>query len=118
MRYVILACENAADFSKRQDHANMETYMAPWVVYTKAMQEAGIMKSGEALEAPDTATTVRLRNGTRQVQDGPFADAKEQMGGFFIIDVPDLDAALDWAAKCPAAETGAVEVRPIWEIGG
>ncbi len=62
---------------------------------------------------PRPATTVRLRDGRRQVQDGPYADSKEQLGGYFILDVPDLDVALDWAARCPAAPGGSVEIRPV-----
>lgn len=68
---------------------------------------------GQALQPSSTATSLRIRGGKRQVQDGPFADSKEQLGGFFIIDVPDLDAALEWAARCPSASTGGVEVRPV-----
>jgi hypothetical protein len=71
------------------------------------------MDGGKGLEPPSTGTTVRLRDGERIVQDGPYADTKEQLGGFFVIDVPDLDAALDWAARCPAATDGVVEVRPV-----
>lgn len=84
-----------------------------WGAYTRAMAEAGILVSGEALHPSHTAATLRLRNGTRDVQDGPFADAKEQLGGFYVIDVPDLDTALEWAARNPAAATGAVEVRRV-----
>ena len=71
------------------------------------------MKSGNGLQPPDTATTVRLRDGKRHVQDGPYADSKEQLGGYFILDVPGLDVALDWAARCPAAPDGSVEIRPV-----
>lgn len=68
---------------------------------------------GAALQPSQTATTVRLQNAQRNVQDSPFADTKEQLGGFFLIDVPALDAALDWAARCPAASNCAVETRPL-----
>ena len=84
-----------------------------WGAYTKALIDAGVMRGGNALKPVHTATTVRLRDGKRQVQDGPFADSKEQLGGYFIIEVPNLDAALEWAAKNPAAAKGAVEVRPV-----
>ena len=70
------------------------------------------MVGGAALQPPAVATTVRQRDGKREVQDGPYAEAKEQLGGYCVIDVPDLDQALAWAARCPAASTGAVEVRP------
>jgi len=69
--------------------------------------------SGAGLQPPRTATTLRIRDGQRHVQDGPYADSKEQLGGFFVINVPDLDTALAWAARSPAASSGAVEVRPV-----
>jgi len=84
--------------------------------YTKALIDAGVMRGGNALHPAHTATTVRLRDGKRQVQDGPFAESKEQLGGYYIIDVPDLDSAIAWAAKSPAAKSGAVEVRPIFTL--
>ena len=70
------------------------------------------MVGGAGLEPPLTATTVRAPEGKRRVQDGPFADTKEQLGGYYVIDVPDLDKALEWAARCPSASTGAAEIRP------
>jgi hypothetical protein len=87
--------------------------MPAYAAYAGALEEAGVHRGGECLHPTHTATTVRLENGTPQVQDGPFPDTKEQLGGFFLIDVPDLDAALSWAARCPAASRCAVEVRPV-----
>lgn len=84
-----------------------------WAACVQAIRQSGIVRSGNGLEPPETGTTVRLRDGRRDVQDGPFADTKEQLGGFFVIEVPDPDAALDWAARCPAATGGAVELRPV-----
>lgn len=84
-----------------------------WGAYTKAMIDAGIMVGGNALHPSDTATTLRIRDGQRELVDGPYAETKEQLGGYYIIDVPDLDTALEWAARNPAAPTGAVEVRPV-----
>lgn len=84
-----------------------------WMAYTKALQEAGVLLAGEGLQAPDTATTVRLRGGERLLVDGPFAETREHLIGFYLVDLPDLDAALDWAAKVPIVRTGTVEVRPI-----
>ena len=84
-----------------------------WSAYTRAMKEAGVMRGGNALQPGSTATTVRLREGRRDVHDGPYADSKEELGGYYVIEVPDLDAALHWAARNPAAAYGAVEVRPI-----
>jgi hypothetical protein len=77
------------------------------------MVAAGVFVGGAPLKDTGTATTVRLKDGRRLVQDGPFAEAKEQLGGFVILDVPSLDAALEWAARCPTAATGVVEVRPV-----
>jgi hypothetical protein len=86
---------------------------ASWTAYTLALQEAGIMVSGAGLQGADVATTVRVRGGERLLTDGPFADTKEHLIGFYVIDVPDLDTALDWAAKVPNVRTGSVEVRPV-----
>jgi hypothetical protein len=77
------------------------------------MAQAGVIVNGDGLQGPHTATTVRIRDGKRLVQDGPFADAKEQLGGYFVIEVPDLDTALEWAARAPSAATASVEVRPV-----
>ena len=107
MKYAILVYETEQDF------ANREMYMPAYNAYSQALVEAGVMAGGAALHPSHMSTTIRLQNGQRNVQDGPYADTKEQLGGFFIIDVPDLDAALDWAARCPAASNCAVEVRPL-----
>jgi hypothetical protein len=78
------------------------------------MRKAGIYVTGNRLRGAATATTVRVTDGRTQVVDGPYAETKEQLGGFHIIDVPDLDTALGWAARCPSASRGLVEVRPVW----
>lgn len=85
---------------------------AAFDAYAKALDEAGVLASAEVLQPAGATTTVTLREGSLRVQDGPFADTKEQLGGTFVIDVPDLDAALAWAEKCPAAQWGVVEIRP------
>ena len=87
--------------------------MNAWAAYAKAMLDAGVMRGGNRLMPGHTGATLRLREGRRDVQDGPYADSKEELGGYFIIEVPDLDAALQWAARNPAASYGAVEVRAI-----
>jgi hypothetical protein len=115
MQYAILVYENDADFGARTDGARQAAYWAGWRAYGQALTEAGIMKGGMPLAGPSTGTTVRANGGTRHVQDGPYADTKEQLGGFYIIEVADLDAALSWAARCPAAASGAVEVRPVFQ---
>ncbi len=94
--------------------AAIEPMLAAYGVYTKAMIEAGVMKGGERLRPSSTATIVRAPGGKAQVVNGPFAEVKEQLGGYYLIDVPDLDAAIAWAARCPGAQFGAMEVRPIW----
>ena len=112
MKYTILIYENEVDFATRSDEKRKEAYWGAYRAYTQALTQAGVMIGGAGLQLPGRATTIRLRAGKRQVQDGPFAEAKEQLGGYYVIDVPDLDRALDWAARCPAASTGTIEVRP------
>jgi hypothetical protein len=84
-----------------------------WMEYTQALQDAGVMAAGDALQPIDTATTVRVRDGETVLTDGPFAETKEVLGGYYIVDVPSLDEALKWAAKIPSAPYGSVEVRPV-----
>jgi hypothetical protein len=84
-----------------------------WFAYTQALQEAGVMVAGDALQPVETATSVRIQDGETVVSDGPFAETKEVLGGYYIIDVPDLDEALKWAARMPSAPRGPVEVRPV-----
>jgi hypothetical protein len=90
----------------------MEHGQRAFAAYASALDAAGVLLAAEVLQPSSTTTTVRLRDGGLQVQDGPFADTKEQLGGTFVLDVPDLDAALEWAGKAPSVEWGAVEVRP------
>ena len=112
MKYAIIVYESADELAARSDASRAGPYWAAYTAYATAMSAAGVSVGGAGLQPPAMATTVRLRGGQQQVQDGPFADTKEQLGGFFLIDVPDLDSALQWAARCPAAATGSVEVRP------
>ena len=93
-----------------------ETRLAAYGAYMKAMSEAGVSLGGQRLRPTSTATTVRVKNGKTQVLNGPYAEVREQLGGYFLIDAPDLDAAISWAARCPGAEDGAIEVRPIWAM--
>jgi len=112
MKYVVLVYETPANFETRRK-PSYEPYIGAWRAYYKALVKAGVYVDGAPLKEVATATTVRLKDGKRHVQDGPFAEAKEQLGGFMILELPSLDAALDWAARCPAAATGALEVRPM-----
>lgn len=86
--------------------------MAAFQAYAKALDDAGVLVTAEVLQPSAHSTTVALRDGRLQVQDGPYADTKEQLGGTFVLEVPDLDAALAWAEKCPSVQWGIVEVRP------
>jgi len=99
------------EFEARTDPAKKDAFWGAFVPYARALLNAGIVVGGAGLEPPDTATTVRYEQGQRLVQDGPFAATKEQLGGFFIIDAPDLETALTWAARYPAGAGGGVEVR-------
>ena len=112
MKYTILIYESDADFKARTDEARKGAYWGAYRAYTTALREADVMTGGAPLQPSHSGTTLRQRDGKRHVQDGPYADTKEQLGGFYEIDVPDLDTALQWAARCPAASSGAVEVRP------
>ncbi len=113
MQYAILVYETAAELAARNDPERATAYWSAYTAYSRALVEAGVAAGGAGLQTPDMATTVRLRDGKRQVQDGPFADTHEMLGGLFMVNVPDLDAALAWAAKCPSAAQGSVEVRPM-----
>jgi hypothetical protein len=115
MQYMLLIHTPEA-FYKSASKADIEKTMAAYGAYTEAMKKAGVMIAGDRLQPVATATTVRVANGKSTVLDGPYAETKEQLGGYYIIDVPDLDAALSWAARCPGASSGAVEVRPIWSM--
>ena len=86
---------------------------ADWVAYTRALRDSGALQAAEQLEVVDTATTVRLRGGERLLTDGPFIETKEHLLGFYLVEVPDLDTALDWAARMPHIRHGTVEVRPL-----
>ena len=110
MRYTFLLYSDPADFAHMgpEDFGKMKT---AYVNYIMALQEAGVFLDTDRLHAPNSATTVSLKGGEKSVQDGPVAETRETLGGYFVIDVPDLDAALKWAEKCPAAEHGKVEIR-------
>jgi len=90
-----------------------DPHLGAWRAYYKALVEAGVYVGANALEVPETGTTVRLKEGKRRVQDGPYAETKEQLAGFIVLELPSIDAALEWAARCPGASIGAVEVRPL-----
>lgn len=113
MQYMLIQRETEKEFAERNDPAHAAAYWGSWSAFIGAMAQAGIIVKGDALQGPHTATTVRMREGKRLVQDGPFADTKEQLGGYFVIEVPDLETALEWAARSPSASYASVEVRPV-----
>ncbi|MEV0383845.1 YciI family protein [Nonomuraea sp. NPDC050643] len=113
MKYMLLINSSASD-TESADGASFEE----WMTYDKDVRESGVHVSGHSLADLTTATTVRVGpSGERTVTDGPFAETREILGGYYVIDVPDLDVALDWAARCPGARGGgSVVVRPIAEF--
>jgi hypothetical protein len=113
MQYMLIFSETEADFASRNDPEKAGDYWGGWTAYIGAMAQAGIVVNGDGLEPPHTATTVRIRDGKRTIHDGPFADSKEQLAGYFVIEAADLDTALEWAARAPSASTASVEVRPV-----
>jgi len=90
--------------------------MGAYGAYSEALRKAGVMVGGERLKPVSAATTVRVKGGKTEVLNGPYAETREQLGGYYVIDVPDLDAALSWAARCPGATHGTMEVRPVWAM--
>ena len=113
MQYMLMLYIDETVFptlSPEEQQRGLEAYAA----YTEALTRAGIVVGWNRLQGRTTAATVRLANGRTEVRDGPFAETKEQIGGLYIIDVPDRDTALAWAARCPATGHGTVEVRPLW----
>jgi hypothetical protein len=114
MRYLLLIYSEEP--TGAPDPAEGEKVMQEYWAYSQALQEAGVVQAGEALDPSNTATTVAVKDGERIMTDGPFAETREVLGGFYLVDVPDLDAALDWAARCPGAKYGKIEVRPVMEF--
>jgi|SRR4051812_47063508 hypothetical protein len=113
MQYALLFQQTPEEFAARRDPEKHAAFWAAFMPYMTALKEAGIVVAGAGLEPPATATSIRIGGSGRQVQDGPFADTKEQLAGFFIIEVPNLDVALDWASRYPGGPGGGVEVRPV-----
>lgn len=113
MQFMLMFLEPTEECAKRNDPAAAPAYWGAWTAYMGAMGQAGIMVSGNGLQPPQSATTVRMRGGQRQVQDGPYADSKDHLGGYVVIEVADLDAALQWAARSPNASSGGTEVRAV-----
>jgi hypothetical protein len=115
MQYMLLIYSDEAAMATRSEATINET-TAAYMAYSQAMAQAGVMVGGNRLRPASAGTTVRTAGGKTQVLDGPYAETKEQLGGYFLIEAPDLDAALSWAERCPGAAHGAIEVRPIWAM--
>jgi hypothetical protein len=115
MQYLLMLYSNESGWSNMAP-AEQEQAMGAYRAYTEALNKAGVLVGSNRLRPISTATTVRVANGKTQVLNGPYPDSKEQLGGYYLIDVPDLDAAISWAARCPGASHGIVEVRPIWPM--
>ena len=113
MQYMLMFYDTAENQNPPADPVAAQAYFGAWGAYAGALANSGVMRGGEKLDSPNAATTLRLRGGTRQVQDGPFADTKEHLGGYMLVEVPTLDDAMAWAGRAPTAATGAVEVRPV-----
>jgi hypothetical protein len=113
MRYLLLIATEPAP----PDPDGWERMLREYGAYTGWLQEQGLFVAAEALQDVSTATTVSVASGARVVTDGPFAETKELLGGYYLIDAPDLDTAIDAAARCPGAAVGKVEIRPIAELG-
>jgi len=115
MRYALLIYANEQDWASQteeQSQAVNQEYMA----FTKDIIDRGLMKGGEALQSTATATTVRVRDGETLTTDGPFAETKDQLGGFYLVDCKDLDEAIEVAARIPDVRRGSIEVRPIMDV--
>ncbi|HUB81026.1 MAG TPA: YciI family protein [Bryobacteraceae bacterium] len=116
MQYLIMAYTDEKLWPGLSAAAKEQRFFAAYSVYVEALNQSGVLKGMNRLRPVAEGVTVRVSEGKAQVLDGPYAETKEQLGGYFLIDVPDSEAALSWAARCPAAEHGVVEVRPIWEM--
>jgi len=113
MQYLLMIYDDESAFATAKPE-DMGQLMAAYEAYTQALTASGVMLGANRLRETSDATTVRLVDGKTQVLDGPYAETKEQLGGYYLIDVADLDAALSWAARCPGASTGTMEVRPVY----
>lgn len=115
MEYMLLIYSEPSGFDALSP-AQQAQGLAAYGAYSEALVKAGMMRGGNRLQPTSAATTVRVQSGKTEVLNGPFAETREQLGGYYLIEAPDLDAALAWAARCPGAHHGRVEVRPIWSM--
>ena len=115
MKYMLLINSDETYYSKISEK-EMGELMGAYGAFQEEVEKAGVLLSSDRLQPTETATTVRVRDRETLTTDGPFAETKEQFGGFYLIDVKDLDEAIGWAAKIPTAKYGSIEVRPVWEM--
>jgi hypothetical protein len=113
MQYLLLLHSNEAGWDHMTPEQQQQGFAA-YMAYTEALKKAGAHVGSNRLRPTNTATTLRVVDGKTQVLDGPYPDSKEQLGGYYLIEAPDMDAALGWAARCPGASHGTIEVRPVW----
>ena len=113
MQYALLIYTSEADEMNRSPE-EQEAIMAEYFTFTDEVRKAGKMLAGEALHPTNTAKTLSIRNGKTTVVDGPFAETKEQFGGYYVVETNSIEEALEWAAKIPGARHGRIEVRPVW----
>jgi hypothetical protein len=115
VRYLLLIYGDESQWSERSE-ADQQAELGRWTTYTQAISDEGIMRGGDALQPTASATTVRVRDGETQVTDGPFAETREQLGGYYMIECDTLDQAIEAARRIPSVDRGSVEVRPIMEF--
>lgn len=115
MKYLLtIYSDEKADASASKEE--FDTLVGEYNAYTDALHKAGVSLAAEALHPTSAATTVRVQNGKKVTTHGPFAETKEQLGGFYLLDCKNLDEAIEWAAKCPGARVGSIEVRPVMDF--
>ncbi|MFK4722535.1 hypothetical protein ABIE89_003635 [Bradyrhizobium niftali] len=112
MQYLLLIYRNEAQQSK-MDPADYQKLLTEYSAYTQSIVQSGNFKAGDGLQPTSTATTVRVRDGKTLATDGPFAETREQLGGYYLVEARDLDAAIEMAARIPGARDGSIEVRPV-----
>lgn len=115
MQYMLLIYGNEANAQAVPPDV-MKQVIAAYGAYTQALKAAGVLVASDRLRPSSDATTVRITNAKTAVLNGPYAETREQLGGYYTVEVPDLDAAISWAARCPGAAHGAIEVRPVWAM--
>ena len=115
MRYLLMIYTSES-MDAALSPAGEEQLMAAYGAYSQALEQAKALVGAERLKPTDTATLVRVAQGKTEVLNGPYAETKEQLGGYYLIDVANLDDAIAWAARCPSAGVGTIEVRPVWEM--